>query len=184
MIGIIPTSEQTGQIIDNVALHWDTDQSIDPAALREVFAKPEITMWSGASVIANEPFDHIWLWLTATEPGTCRIAAEPAAIEAGTCRPAFAYRTPAIVEGDLLAYLTKPGPVDQAGERRYELGATGHVPAGAALAEQLCEQDLPLGPRPGRPAGHHRYPTGTANQDLPGGGVVIDKHNTRMVVVP
>ncbi|WP_462202871.1 class I SAM-dependent methyltransferase, partial [Frankia sp. CcWB3] len=127
MIGIVSTGEQTGTITDNVDLYWDADQNIAPAALHEVFTGLEPTVWSGASVVANEPFDHIWLWLTATSPGTCRIAAEDEAIESGVCRPAFTYRTPAIVEGDSLAYLTKPRPVDHPGpdrERRYELGAT------------------------------------------------------------
>lgn len=141
MIGIVPTGERIGRLTDNVALYWDVDQHIGVAPQGEVFTGPETTIWSGASVIANEPFDHIWLWLTAAEPGTCRIAAEPAAIEAGVCRPAFPYRTPAIVEGDSLAYLAKPRSVGQEGdERRYELGATGHGPAGVTLAQRLCEQ--------------------------------------------
>lgn len=185
MIGIVPTGEQTGQITENVALHWDTDQHIDLAALSDVFAGPETTVWSGASVVANEPFDHIWLWLTATEPGTCRLAAEPAAIGAGVCRPAFPYRAPAIVEGDSLAYLTKPRPVDQeGGGRRYELGATGHSATGVALAERLCDQirrwDRDRAAQPTITA----HPAGTTDQDLPSGGVIIDKHSTRMVVAP
>jgi protein-L-isoaspartate(D-aspartate) O-methyltransferase len=184
MIGIVPTGEQTGDITQDVALHWDADQNIDPAALHDVLTGPETTAWSGASVIANEPFDHIWLWLTATEPGACRIAADDAAIEARICRPAFAYRTPAIVEGDSLAYLTKPRPLDQDGERRYELGATGHGPHGAHLAERLSDQirrwDRDRAAQPVIAA----YPTGTADDDLPVGGVIIDKQNIRMVVSP
>jgi len=100
MIGIVPTGEHTGTITENVDLHWDSDQDIEPEALSGVFTGPETTTWSGASVVPEESFDHIWLWLTATEPGTCRIAAAIEAIDAGTCRPAFPYRTPAIVEGD------------------------------------------------------------------------------------
>lgn len=184
MIGIVPTGEQTGSITEHVALHWDADQNIDPAALAEVFTGPETTVRSGASVVANEPFDHIWLWLTGTEPGTCRLDAEDEAIEAGLCRPAFSYRTPAIVEGDSLAYLTKPRPVDGPdGERRYELGATGHGPAAAQFAERLVEQirrfDRDRAAQPVITA----YPAGTADEDLPA-GVVIDKHHVRMVVTP
>ncbi len=187
MIGIVPSGEQSGALADNVALYWDCDQHIDPAALRDVFSEPEITLWSGVSVVANEPFDHIWLWLTATEPGACRIAAEPTAIDAGACRPAFAYRAPAIVaivEGDSLAYLTKPQPVDQDGERRYELGATGHGPHGAHLAERLTEQirrwDRDRAAQPVICA----YPAGTATDALPPGGMIIDKRTVRMVVSP
>lgn len=127
-------------------------------------------------MVANEPFDHIWLWLTATasaklssagsEPGTCRLDAEDEAVEAGLCRPAFAYRTPAIVEGNSLAYLTKPRPLDEPGpdgQRRYELGATGHGPAAQPVITA--------------------YPAGTADEDLPT-GVVIEKQHIRMVVTP
>ena len=184
MIGIVPTGEKTGNITEHVALHWDTDQNIDPAALAEVFTGPETTVWSGASVVANEPFDHIWLWLTATEPGTCRLDVEDEAIETGLRRPAFSYRTPAIVEGDSLAYLTKPRPVDGPdGERRYELGATGHGPAAAQLAERLVKQirrfDRDRAAQPVITA----YPAATADDDLPA-GVVIDKHHVRMVLTP
>jgi protein-L-isoaspartate(D-aspartate) O-methyltransferase len=184
MIGIVPTGEKTGNITEHVALHWDTDQNIDPAALAEVFTEPETTVWAGASVVANEPFDHIWLWLTATEPGTCRLDAEDEAIEAGLCRPAFSYRTPAIVEGGSLAYLTKPRPVDDPdGGRRYELGATGHGPAAVQLAERLVAQirrfDRDRTAQPVITA----YPAATADEDLPA-GVVIDKHHVRMVVTP
>jgi protein-L-isoaspartate(D-aspartate) O-methyltransferase len=186
MIGIVPTGEKTGSITENVALYWDSDQPIDPAALHNVLTGPDITIWSGATVSNNEPFDHIWLWLTATEPGTCRFAAERAAIESGICRAAFAGRTPAIVEGDSLAYLTKPRVADQPGpddERRYELGATGHGPAAAQLAERLVEQirhfDRDRTAQPVITA----YPTGTTDKTLPT-GVVIDKQHVRIVVTP
>ncbi|MCP2331021.1 methyltransferase, FxLD system [Actinoalloteichus cyanogriseus DSM 43889] len=183
MIGIVPTGERTGTVVENVVLYWDTDQNIDPAALHEVFTGPESTVWSGASVVADEPFDHIWLWLTAIEPGTCRLDAEDEAIKAGLCHPAFAYRTPAIVEGGSLAYLTKPRPIDQDGERRYELGATGHGPAAAQLAERLVAQirrfDRDRAAQPVITA----YPAGTADENLPT-GVIIDKHHVRMVATP
>ncbi|HEU0087973.1 MAG TPA: methyltransferase, FxLD system [Pseudonocardiaceae bacterium] len=186
MIGIVPTGEKSGSLAENVALYWDTDQDIDPAALRDMLAQPATTVWSGATVGNNEPFDHIWLWLTATEPGTCRIAAEPAAIEAGVCRPAFAYRTPALVEGNSLAYLAKPRPADQPGpdgEPRYELGATGYGPAAVQLAERLAEQihrfDRDRTAQPVITA----YPAGTADENMPT-GVAIDKHHVRMVLTP
>lgn len=72
--------------------------------------------------MANESTDRIWLRLTGTEPGTCRFAAGPDAVESGLCSPAFAYRNPALVEGDSLAYLTLRGPEPDATERRWESG--------------------------------------------------------------
>ncbi|CAO5240065.1 methyltransferase, FxLD system [Frankia sp. AgKG'84/4] len=186
MIGIVPTGEHTGTITENVALYWDADQNIDPHALQDVFTGPAATVWSDVHVVANEPFDHIWLWLTATEPGTCRLDAEDDAIEAGLCRPAFAYRTPTIVEGDNLAYLSKPRPADQPGpngERRYELGATGHGPAGARLAQRIVEQIRRFDrDRTAQPI-ITTYPAGTAEIDRPA-GIVVNKHDVRMLITP
>ncbi|MEU0513372.1 methyltransferase, FxLD system [Amycolatopsis sp. NPDC006125] len=186
MIGIVPTGEHASHITEDVTLHWDADQDIDPAALHGVFTGPRTTVWSGTSVAANEPFDHIWLWLTATEPGTCRLDAEDKAIETGVCNPAFSYRTPAIAEGDSLAYLAMPRPVEEpgpAGERRFELGATGHGPAAAELAERLVEQihrfDRDRNAQPVITA----YPAETPDDELPS-GLLIDKNHIRLVVKP
>lgn len=85
-----------------------------------------------------ESTDLIWPRLTGVEPGTCGFAAAQAAVEVGLCAPAFAYSSPALAEGDSLAYLTLRRPAPDATERRFELGATGHGPAGEQLAERLC----------------------------------------------
>ncbi|WP_131771069.1 methyltransferase, FxLD system [Candidatus Protofrankia californiensis] len=180
MIGDGQDGERTGQIADDVALYFDRDQPIDPAALHGILAQPATTVWSGASVVPNESTDLIWPRLTGAEPGTCRFAAEPAA-EAGLCNPAFTYRSPALVDGDSLAYLTLRGPDPDATERRWELGAIGHGPAGTRLAERLCEQirawDRDRTAQPTITA----YPAGTPDEDL-ADGVVIDKQFIRLVV--
>jgi protein-L-isoaspartate(D-aspartate) O-methyltransferase len=181
MIGDGQDGERTGRIADGVALYFDRDQPIDPDALRGVLDQPGSTAWSGASVVANESTDLIWPRLTGTEPGTCRFAAEPAAVDAGLCKPAFAYRSPALIEGDSLAYLTLRGPGPEATERRWELGAVGHGPLGAQLAERLCAQirawDRDRTAQPAITA----YPARTPDQDL-ADGVVIDKQFVRLVV--
>jgi protein-L-isoaspartate(D-aspartate) O-methyltransferase len=181
MIGDGQDGECTGHLDSDVALYWDTDQPIDPAALHGVLAQPRTTVWSGASVVANEPVDRVWLRLTGTEPGTCRIAAQPAAVDSGLCNPAFAYRSPAVVEGTSLAYLTLRGPDPDATERRWELGAHGHGPAGEQLAERLCQQirawDRDRTAQPIISA----YPAGTPDEELPN-GIVSDKKFVRLVV--
>jgi protein-L-isoaspartate(D-aspartate) O-methyltransferase len=181
MIGDGQDGERTGQVADDVALYFDRDQSIDPTALDEVLSRPGTTVWSGASVRPNESTDPIWLRLTGTEPGTCRFAAGPSAVESGLCNPAFKYRSPAVVEGDSLAYLTLRGPEPEATERRWELGAIGHGPSGAQLAERLCEQirawDRDRTAQPIITA----YPAGTPDQEL-AGVLVIDKRSVRLVV--
>ncbi len=144
LCGFVPMlgqdGERTGHIDTggHVALCWDADQPIDSAVLRGVLHQPKTTEWSTATVGAEEPFDGIWLRLTATETGTCRIAADPAAVAVGLCTPAIPIRSPALVENNSLAYFTLRR--EQEGLPRWELGAIGHGPAGADLADRLCEQ--------------------------------------------
>ncbi|MGH3930884.1 MAG: hypothetical protein ACRDTF_13005, partial [Pseudonocardiaceae bacterium] len=160
---------------------WDSDQPIDPAVLHGILTQPGTTVWSGASVVPHESTDLIWPRLTGTELGTCRFAAEPTAIESGLCTPAFPHRSPAIIDGDSLSYLTLRGPDPEATERRWELGAIGHGPTAAQLAERLCEQirawDRDRTAQPIITA----YPTSTPPQDLTA-KVVINKRFVRLVV--
>jgi protein-L-isoaspartate(D-aspartate) O-methyltransferase len=102
-------------------------------------------------------------------------------MESGLCNPAFPYRNPALVEGDSLTYLTLRGPDPDATERRWELGACGHGPAGPQLAERLCEQIRTWGrDRSAQPV-ITAYPAGIPDQKL-ADGLVIDKRHTRLVI--
>jgi protein-L-isoaspartate(D-aspartate) O-methyltransferase len=145
LCGFVPMlgqdGERTGHIDSDshVALYWDADQPIDPAALRSVLDQPRTAAWSAVFVGSEEPFDGVWLRLTATEPGTCRIAAERAAVDAGLCIPAIPIRSPALVAGDSLAYFTVRRREDD-GTPPFELGAMGHGPSGPDLAHRICEQ--------------------------------------------
>ncbi len=181
MIGDGQDGERTGPIADDVALHWDRDQPIDADALQGILDQPRTTVWSGASVVPNESTDRIWLRLTGTEPGTCRFAAGSAAVDSGLCSPAFAYRIPALVEDDSLAYLTLRGPEPDATERRWALGAIGHGPTGAQLAERMCEQirawDRDRADQPVITA----YPAGAPIRDL-ACGQIMTKQFTRLMV--
>ncbi len=143
LCGFVPMIGQEGERyghIDRgglVSLFWDIDQPIDAAALTGVLEQPSTEAWSGVMVGPHDSFDGIWLRMTATEPGTCRIAAESTAVETGLCVPAIPSRSPAIVAGGSLAYFTLRRLDDDA-NGRSELGAIGHGPEGAQLAERLC----------------------------------------------
>ena len=145
LCGFVPMigqdGERTGRIDPGgqVALYWDADQPIDPAALRGVLDQPRTVASAGPTVGSNEPFDGVWLRLTGVEPGTCRIAVDPAAITSGLCTPAIGSRSPALVEDGSLAYFTSHRLDDNGTRRRWELGAIGHGPSGAQLADRLCE---------------------------------------------
>ncbi|WP_433264704.1 methyltransferase, FxLD system [Actinosynnema sp. CS-041913] len=181
MLGDGQDGERKARIADDVDLHFDPDQPIDPETLHGILTQPATTVWSGASVVPMESTDLIWPRLTGVEPGTCRFAATQAAVEARLCAPAFTYSSPALVQGDSLAYLTLRRPAPDATERRFELGATGHGPAGEHLAERLCAGI--------RAWDHDRtaqpvitaYPAGTPDKDLTD-GQIIDKRFVRLVV--
>jgi protein-L-isoaspartate(D-aspartate) O-methyltransferase len=146
LCGFVPMIGQDGEHTspihtdDQASLYWDDDQPITPQTLFGVLDQPATTVWSGATVGPNESFDGVWLRLTATEPGTCRIAAQPAAVESGLCTPAVPTRSPALVDGNSLAYFTLRRLPDHGDQRRWELGATGHGPTGALLARRLSDQ--------------------------------------------
>ncbi|WP_434445763.1 hypothetical protein [Lentzea sp. E54] len=119
----------------HVALHWDSDQDIILADLYGVLSQPKTLVWSGVTVGGEEPFDGIWLRMTGAEPGTCRIAADAGAVTEGLCNPAIRDRSPAIVEGGSLAYLTY-----RRVDGGAELGAIGHGTTAQRLADRLCQQ--------------------------------------------
>ncbi|MGX7823553.1 methyltransferase, FxLD system [Actinokineospora sp. 24-640] len=144
LCGFVPMIGQEGEhsgTIDTdglVSLYFDVDQDIDPAALRGVLEQPKTTVWSGVTVGPQDPFDGLWLNLTAIDPGTCRIAADKEAVTSGLCTPVIPIRTPAITDGTSIAYMTHrrlDGP-----ERLSELGAIGHGPAAQHLAERFSSQ--------------------------------------------
>jgi protein-L-isoaspartate(D-aspartate) O-methyltransferase len=145
-----------------------------------MFTGPATPVWSGVTVASGEPFDGIWLRLSATETGTCRLAVSDTAITVGVCRPVFAERNPALVDGDSLAYLSCRR-VEQDGQRRHELGATGHGPTAAQLAERLCAQIWAwVTDRAAQPT-ITAYPTDTPQAVLPPGLVITQQH-TRLVL--
>jgi protein-L-isoaspartate(D-aspartate) O-methyltransferase len=120
-----------------VTLYWDPDQTLDPDALHNVLTTPKTQAWSAVTISTTESYDGIWLRLTGTEPGTCRLTTDPASVHSGLCTPANPARTPALAEHDSLAYLTHRRINDGPQTGRYELGAIGHGNDGPALARRL-----------------------------------------------
>ncbi|MFI5492265.1 methyltransferase, FxLD system [Actinoplanes sp. NPDC051859] len=165
LCGFVPMIGQPGEhsnTIDPerlVTLHYDTDQPTDVDALQGVLDRERIEVWSDATVGGEEPFDRIWLRLTATDDRTIRIQAEQQAVTSSLCTPAIPVRSPALVEGGSLAYLTIRRSDGQPG--RWQLGATGHGPDGEQLATRIADEitawdtDRTADPR------MVAYPTGT-----------------------
>jgi protein-L-isoaspartate(D-aspartate) O-methyltransferase len=122
---------------DLVHLYWDADQDISPGQLSGVLDGQKTRLDSGVTVGPEESLDPIWLRATATDPAVCRISAEPAAVTSGLCTPVIRSRTLALAEGDSVAYLTAQRL--EAPGHGARLGAIGHGPNGASLAERLCK---------------------------------------------
>lgn len=126
----------------------------------------------------EEPFDRIWLHLTAADDGTVRIQADQQAVTSGICTPAIPSRSPALVQDGSLAYFTirrtdTPG--------RWQLGAIGHGPAGKQLAARITKQ-IDAWDRD-RTADPHMlaYPTGGPLPTHTSGKVIV-KPNIRLVL--
>ncbi|WP_232213020.1 methyltransferase, FxLD system [Saccharomonospora saliphila] len=164
---------------ETIRLHWDRDQPFDLDVLHGVLNRPRSTAWSDVTIAGDEPHDGVWLRLTATDPRVCRLNV-PAGTKPALCDPISPGRAPALVEGRSLAYLTSRRR-DGGETTRWELGATGHGPAGAELARHFCDET--------RAWSMHRdehkptlitYPADTPDSELP--GPVIDKTHSRLVL--
>lgn len=188
MCGFLPMigqdGEHTGYVDDEhlIRLFWDDDQAIDPSALRTAVSRPGTAVWTEASVGPVESFDGVWLRLSATEPTTCRLTVKSAAITAGLRRPAAPALSPALVDGDSIAYLTlERMPVQEGTEPRFQLGAAGYGPQGRRLAERLCAQITAWGGDRAAEPVISLYPAGTPDYELTD-GYVIEKPSARMVI--
>jgi protein-L-isoaspartate(D-aspartate) O-methyltransferase len=162
-----------------VKLHFDQDQTIDLATLHGVLNQPRTTVWSDITIAGDEPHDGIWLRLTVTDQRVCRIDAHPD-VPAEVCDPIQALRSPALVDGGSLAYLTSRR--QQTDEQvRWELGAIGHGPAATELTEHLCNEIRAWAPqRDQRKPTLILYPAGTPDNEP--AGTTIHKTHSRLVL--
>ncbi|MFJ8806080.1 methyltransferase, FxLD system [Streptomyces sp. NPDC102490] len=148
LCGFIPVIGQNGEqtaslnATDTIRLHYDQDQVIDTDALADTLAakKPTGHFLSAQRIGGEESFDGVWLRATAEDDRVCRLEATAEAISQDLIhRPATPGRSPVLVEGGSLAYLTltREG-VDP--ERPFRLGAAAYGPRGEELAHDLIAQ--------------------------------------------
>ncbi|MGQ0775424.1 MAG: methyltransferase, FxLD system [Pseudonocardiales bacterium] len=162
-----------------ITLHWDRDQTVDPDALRGVLDQPRTTQWSRITIAGDEPYDGVWLRLTVTDPRVCRINA-PADAPPEICDPVQAYRSPVLIDGDSLAYLASRRR-ENGDEVCWELGAIGHGPVAAELADHLCNEVCAWSvERDQTKPTLIAYPAGTPDSELE--GTPIDKNHSRLVL--
>lgn len=164
---------------ETVKLRWDRDQAVDLDALRGVLDQPRTTAWSGITIAADEPYDGIWLRLTVTDQRVCRIDAH-LDVPREVCDPIQAHRTPALVDGHSLAYLTSRRQ-ENGDDVHWELGAIGHGPTAAPLTKHLCDEIRAWAPeRDQQKPLATVHPATTPDNELT--GTTIDKTHSRLTL--
>ncbi|MEZ0156216.1 methyltransferase, FxLD system [Streptomyces griseorubens] len=145
LCGFVPIIGQNGEKTsplntdDTIRVHYDQDQNVDPASLAATVqtGTPALEVTSAQRVGGEEPFDGVWLRATASDDRVCRLEATPKALEQELLRrPAIPVRSPVLVEGNSLAYLTITREGTDA-ERPFRLGAAAYGPQAEELARDL-----------------------------------------------
>ncbi|MFJ9862373.1 methyltransferase, FxLD system [Streptomyces albogriseolus] len=145
LCGFVPIIGQNGEKTsplntdDTIRVHYDEDQDVDPDALAATLQtdKPALEVHSAQRVGGQEPFDGVWLRATAGDDRVCRLEVTAKALEQELLRrPAIPVRSPVLVEGDSLAYLTITCEGAEA-ERPFRLGAAAYGPRAEELARDL-----------------------------------------------
>lgn len=145
LCGFVPIIGQHGEKTsplnadDTIRVHYDEDQDVDPSSLAATLQtdKPALEVPSAQWVGGEEPFDGVWLRATASDDRVCRLEVTPHALQQELLRrPAIPVRSPALVEGDSLTYLTitREGT---AAEPLFRLGAAAYGPHAEKLARDL-----------------------------------------------
>ncbi|MGA5121552.1 methyltransferase, FxLD system [Streptomyces pseudogriseolus] len=145
LCGFVPIIGQHGEKTsplnadDTIRVHYDEDQDVDPNGLAATLqtGKPALEVPSAQRVGGEEPFDGVWLRATAGDDRVCRLEVTPQALTQELLRrPAIPVRSPALVEGDSLAYLTITREGTDA-EPLFRLGAAAYGPHAEKLARDL-----------------------------------------------
>ncbi len=145
LCGFVPIIGQHGEktsplnVDDTIRVHYDEDQDVDPDGLAATLrtGKPALEVPSAQRVGGEEPFDGVWLRATAGDDRVCRLEVTTQALEQGLLRrPAIPVRSPALVDGNSLAYLTITREGTHA-ERPFRLGAAAYGPQAEELARDL-----------------------------------------------
>jgi hypothetical protein len=102
--------------------------------------KPTIVLVHGG--YAEVPYEWLDVWLSPRlDNALLRMNVQPPAAERGLVTPMFPWGSMATTRGQNLAYLTtRPAPTAPGGGKLYEVGVTGHGPAGDDLAAQAAAE--------------------------------------------
>jgi protein-L-isoaspartate(D-aspartate) O-methyltransferase len=168
-----------------VTLQVNKDQTVNPELLAGILGTDRHTVWTEVKFPPMVPYEWVELWLALSLPGSIlRMNTGKAAVESGVVAPMHPqWGAMATVDGPNLAYLAlRPAePVD--GKKRYEIGVTGHGPAGQALADQVAAEIRDWDTRfRGRPV-RFEIEDHPAPADPENGRFVLDRQNNPITVV-
>ncbi|MET8763075.1 methyltransferase, FxLD system [Lentzea sp. NPDC004782] len=164
---------------DDVILRLDDNPSVDVDRLREVLAQPRAEAWSGVTMSGEGRFDGLQLWMAIALPGFGLLMATKEAQTKGIVAHAWPIGVPAVAVDGSLAYLGLRPVADDPSAR--EFGVYGHGPDADQLMERVLER-IRSWDGESLSAQIHAYPATTPDEELPQGGLVLDKKHTRIVV--
>jgi protein-L-isoaspartate(D-aspartate) O-methyltransferase len=187
LCGFVPIIGQHGELTtplnadDTIRVHHDEDQAVDAGALAATLSTSTVTeVLSDQRVGGEESFDGVWLRATAEDDRVCRLEVTPDALSQElVLRPAIPGRSPALVDGDSLAYLIIRREGADA-QRPFRLGAAAYGSRAEALAQDLITHIEAWG---GARAATPRLTIGPAKTEAAdGGGHVINKQESRLTL--
>ncbi|MGW5681348.1 methyltransferase, FxLD system [Nonomuraea sp. NPDC003754] len=165
----------------NVRLETFNEQDVDRDAIRTVLDQPQVKVYSGVKFRQGDPWQWLYLYLACVLPnGLSRMPGSRSGFT-----PHFGWGSMAALDGDTLAYLTVREGREEKG-RFWEIGAIGHGPRAAELADQVTteigEWDRGWGNNAPEPS--FRMAVGDARDRLTAAEprFVIDKTYIRLVV--
>ncbi|MGM1060635.1 methyltransferase, FxLD system [Saccharothrix sp. Mg75] len=164
---------------DDVVLRLDDDPGVDVEGLGEVLRQPRTEVWSGVTMGGEGRFDGLHLWMALGLLGFGLLMATRQAQSQDVVAHAWPLGVPAVAAGGSLAYLGLR-PVDGDPSAR-EFGVYGYGSDAGQLIEQMLERirswdGQSLSARIGA------YPSATPDEQLPQGGLLLDKTHTRVAV--
>lgn len=168
---------------DAFVLRFDDDRDLPNPELEGTLQYPRHEAWTGAVVGDGTSWDHLYLWLTLTEPSMCTFTTSRAAIDQGLTTPILGWGGTAFYDDHNIAYLTNRRASGYRQHDLFELGIIGHGPHSQDLANQLAEQIRTWNQQARGTTTPHIdvYPTGT---DAPPDDeiFIIDKQHTQIAI--
>jgi protein-L-isoaspartate(D-aspartate) O-methyltransferase len=168
----------------DVGLRFDDEPTeLDVAGLRAAMVGERVERWSGLTVGAAEQIDDLTLWLVTQLPAMGMLTARQSAVDRGLVGRPARRGVPALIQGGSFAYRGATRATSEGD--RFEFGVYGHGEHGSTLAEDYIAlmRQWDQQHRHGPGAVIELYPASTPDAQLPTAGVVLDKPNSRVVIV-